>query len=136
MVYVEDRHTLEKGPVRVEDWPDALQLPTVSDYDQVVIELGVGLAAEPLHAGEELVHRRHRVRANRSRQSPVSLNEHRDGQRRTQRIGLGVLVADRQHSTAGAEPLYDLVGNGSRVGRQVDIRVAHRGFRLAGGLGL
>ncbi len=84
--------------------------------------------------GEEFVHRRHRVCANGSGDASVGLYEHRDRQRRTQRIGLRVLVADRQDSAAGTELLYDLVGHGGRVGRQIDPRVAHRGFRRAGGL--
>ena len=75
MVDVEDRHPIEERTVRFQDGTDPLQLAAVAHDEQVVVDIGRRLPAEGVHAGQELVHRRHRIRAHGRGHSPIRLDE-------------------------------------------------------------
>ena len=69
---------------------------------------------------QEVVQRRDRVRAHRVGRAAERLDELDDAERRPERVGIGVLVADGQHPPRAAEALDDDVRHGVEVRRQVD----------------
>ena len=85
--------------MRFKHGADPLQLAAIPDHQQVVVEPLVGLLSEAIHARQELVHRRHRVRAHGRGHASVSLHEHGHRQRGAERVRLGVLVTDREGAT-------------------------------------
>ena len=107
--------------------------PQSRDDEQVVGAVRVRVGAEALDAGHEVVQRRHRVGADRRRRAPPSASTSRhDAERRAERVGVRVLVADRQHAPGAAQPVDDDLRDGGEVrrrGRRV-IASAFRG-RLA-----
>ena len=84
----------------------------------------VGVGPEALDAGDEVVQRRDRVGADRRRRRrPCASTSRTTAERRAERVGVGVLVADRQHAARATEAVHDDLRDGVQVRREVD---AHR----------
>ena len=62
----------------------------------------------------------HRVRAHRIGRAAERLDEPDDAERRAERVGVGVLVADRQHAPRAAQPVDDGLRDGVEVGVEID----------------
>ena len=138
MVDDDPRQPREQLGVAGADRADPLERAAVGDDHEVVGGRRVRVGPEPVDAGEEVVERRERVRADGDRRAAAQrLDEPDDRERRAERVGVGVLVADRQHAPGAAQPLDDGVGDGVEVWREVDAssRLAGAGPSSVGAAG-
>ena len=121
-VVVDDdsRQALEQVGMAPADVADAVQRAAVGDHEQVVGGLRVRVGPEALHAPQEVVQGRDRVGADGVGTAAQGLHEMDDPERGSERVGVGVLVADGQHAPRAAQPIDDGVRNGVEVRREVD----------------
>ena len=108
MVDVDDRHAREELGMLGEDATDALELAAVADDDEVGVEVGLGRRPEAVDVRHEVVHRWHRVRADDVDARAQRLEREPDRERRSQRVGLRVAMADRHHATRREQAGGDL----------------------------
>ncbi len=145
VVDVHDGHPPEQLGVIDQHPSHAFEVAAVADHDQVVVQVGVGRRPKALDAGHEVVHRRHGVRAHGRRPPTERFHDEGVRERRAERVGLWVLVADGQHGAGRAKARHDLCRHGGHVGacqgrrrwmgRTHEVggaRIGDRGIRLDG----
>ena len=115
MVDVDDRQPAEELRVLLEHGTDALELAAVTDHDEVVVDIGIRFPAHPRELGQEVVHGGHGIRAQRGRLGTQRFERQRDAERRAERVGLRVAVADGEHATRLPEPAHELGRDGGNV---------------------
>ena len=83
---------------RVGDGADPIEAPAVRDDEQVVVGVRLRVGSGAIDVGQEVVERRQRIGEDGGRPAAGPLDEPADRQRRAERVGVGVLVADREHA--------------------------------------
>ena len=126
MVDDDPRQPLEQVRVTGADLADPLEGTAIGDDHEVVVGLGVRVQPEPLDAGHEVVQRRDRVGADRVGAATHRLDQLRHGERRAERVGIRVLVADGQHPPCAAQPVHDDLRDGVEIRAEIDAHVARR----------
>ena len=120
------REPSEKVRVTRADVADAVERAAIEDDQQVIRSIGIGIGPDALDAGHEVVDRGHRVGADRIGGPAERLDQVDDPERGTERVRVGVLVADRQDAARVADAFDDDVGHGRRMRTQIDV---HREVR-------
>ena len=124
-VVVEDdpRQPFEELRVPFPDSAHAIERAAVRDHEQVVVGVGIRIRAEPLDARQEAVDLRNGVRAHRVCPTATCLHDGGDGERRAERVGIGVLMPDGQDPSRAAQSFDDRRRNRVEVRAEID---AHR----------
>ena len=110
------------------DRADPLERPAVDDHEEVVLDAWLRIRPLGRDARQEVVEGRDRIGADRRGPAAVELDDPGDPERRPERIGVGILVADDERLARLRDPLGHRVRDGPEVRLERD---RHRaGLRL------
>ena len=96
VIDIQDWDARKQLAMRLQDRAYTLQLAAIPHHDEVVVQGRVRLASKAVHAGQKFIHGRNRIRTHGRGHSPTRLDQERMRQGRSERVGFGVLMADRQ----------------------------------------
>ena len=113
------REALQQLGVALRQRAEPVQRAAIADDEQVVGRSRVGIEANAVHADQEVIERRHRIAADQRRASAVMLHDRGDPERRTERVGIGVLVACHEDVAPRGDGARGRIRDGVEPGRQV-----------------
>ena len=126
MVDHDPRQPPEQLRVAATDRPDPIERAAVGDDEQVVVDGRVGVVPGPRRVRQEVVQRRHGVGEDRGRGRAAQLDEPANCERGTERVGVGVLVTDRENAAGGGEAFDDAARGRRRATASGRSSVDHR----------
>ena len=109
------RQASEELGVSPADLTDPIECAAVRDHHEVVVAVWIRVGPDAIDLREVAVEGRWQVGGDRIGRPAEGLDEPDDAQRRTERVGVGVLVADRQDTSSAADPLDHEVRHGLEV---------------------
>ena len=122
------RQSLEELRVSPADLADAVERAAVRDHHEVVVAVRTRVGPDAVDLREVVVQGRGQVGGDRIGRPAEGLDEPDDAQRRPERVGVGVLVADRQDASGAADPLDHEVRHGVEVRGEIDGHRPDRGL--------